>query len=70
MPDTIVLRIVAAQRSDNRKIFDKRITLPIDDETRSLLETHGPESGVSTATAAVSWVRPGYRVQDGANAPR
>lgn len=70
LADAIVLRILTTRASDKRSIFDKRVTLPLDLEMRSLLATPLPDVPAPTASAPISWVRPGSRVEDGRKAPQ
>jgi TonB family protein len=70
LPGTIVLRIVTTRTRDQKAIFDERIELPLDAEMRSLLATRLPDSRAPSANASISWVRPGFRIEDGAKAPQ
>lgn len=70
LPHTIVLRIVTTRARDKQKIFDERITLPLDAEMRSLLAMPVPDPRAPSKNELVDWVRPGFRVEGGANAPQ
>ena len=54
---------------DKQAIFDKRITLPLDAEMRTLLATPLPDPRAPSRNEPVNWVRPGFRVEDGEKAP-
>ncbi|MGO9590368.1 MAG: energy transducer TonB [Candidatus Acidiferrales bacterium] len=69
LPETVVLRTVATRTRDKQEIFDKRITLPLDAEMRTLLATPLPGARAPSKNTPVSWVRKGFRVEDAANAP-
>ncbi|MFZ0978493.1 MAG: energy transducer TonB [Candidatus Acidiferrales bacterium] len=69
LPETIVLRIVTTRTRDKQAIFDKRITLPLDAEMRTLLATPLPDPRAPSRNEPVNWVRPGFRVEDGEKAP-